>query len=140
MKTLKGLRIGLVKEIFEQPMNDDVRQALEKAISFYKLSGVEFVDVSIPNIAQAIDMYYILSSAEAVSLASATSLDSLAVGFSAGLGSAPVWLLPLAVTLVSFAAVLCGTAAGKKAAAKSRINLSWISGAVLVIIAVTKLF
>lgn len=82
----------------------------------------------------------ILSSAEAVSLAAATSLDSLAVGFSAGLGSAPVWLLPLAVTLVSFAAVLCGTAAGKKAAAKSRINLSWISGAVLVIIAVTKLF
>lgn len=67
LKTLKGLRIGLVKEIFEQPMNDDVRQALEKAISFYKLSGVEFVDVSIPNIAQAIDMYYILSSAEAAS-------------------------------------------------------------------------
>lgn len=67
LKSLKGMRIGLVKEIFEQPMNDDVRQALEKAISFYKLSGVEFVDVSIPNIAQAIDMYYILSSAEAAS-------------------------------------------------------------------------
>lgn len=81
----------------------------------------------------------VLSVAEAVSLAAATSLDSLAVGFSAGLTCASPWLLLLCVVTTGFAAVAGGTALGKKLASKTKVNLSWISGLVLIIIAVSKL-
>ena len=133
------LAIGLFK-LFEEVLRALLARTTRKELSLNLLGFRLILKVFQDETEADKNKDKILSSAEAVSLAAATSLDSLAVGFSAGLGSAPVWLLPLAVTLVSFAAVLCGTAAGKKAAAKSRINLSWISGAVLVIIAVTKLF
>lgn len=66
-KPINGLKIGIAKEYFSLPMQPDVKQAIDKAIEFYKNNGAQIVDVSIPNIGQALAVYYILSSAEAAS-------------------------------------------------------------------------
>ena len=81
----------------------------------------------------------ILSSAEAVSLAFALSMDGLAVGFSAGLTGANPVLLILFSLIIGFSAVISGHKIGGKLASKLKINLSWLSGLILVAIAISKL-
>ena len=64
---VKGLKIGIAKEIFELMMRSDVKENIDNAIKFYKDHGAEIVDVSLPSISKALSVYYILSSAEAAS-------------------------------------------------------------------------
>ena len=80
-----------------------------------------------------------LSSAEAASLAVAMSLDGLAVGFGAGVGNASPALALLFSLLLTAAAVQGGSALGNRAAARLKHDLSWIGGALLLILAVMKL-
>lgn len=82
----------------------------------------------------------VLSAAEAATLAAALSIDGLAVGFSAGLAQVNALFLILFSFLTGFAAVISGRKAGEKIASKIKINLSWLSGLILVAIAVLKLF
>lgn len=80
-----------------------------------------------------------ISPGEAASLAVALSLDGMAAGFGAALGNVNIW----AVLLCSFAtnalAVLLGCRLGNRLAQKLRFNLSWISGAILLLLAFGKL-
>ena len=64
---VKGLKIGIAKEFFNDKLNSEVRSKLDDAIAFYKSMGAEVVDISLPNIDKALAVYYILSSAEAAS-------------------------------------------------------------------------
>ncbi len=65
--SVKGIRIGVAKEYFELPMDNETRQSVEKAIQFYKQNGCKIVNISLPNIKYALPVYYVLSSAEAAS-------------------------------------------------------------------------
>jgi len=65
--SVKGLKIGIAKEFFELPMNTDVEKATKKAIDFFVANGAELVNIEIPNIKDALAVYYVLASAEATS-------------------------------------------------------------------------
>ena len=80
-----------------------------------------------------------LSSAEAASLAVAMSLDGLAVGFGAGMGNASPVLVLLFSLLLTAAAVMGGSALGNRVAARLRHDLSWVGGALLLLLAAIKL-
>lgn len=81
-----------------------------------------------------------ISPMEAAALSVSLSLDGMAIGFGAALGSVNV----LGVFLISFVtnvlAVILGCYIGNKLASKISFNLSWLSGAVLIILAAVKLF
>lgn len=64
---IKGLKIGVAKEFFALGMNEEVKNAVENAIEFYKENGAEIVEVELKNIDLALAVYYVLSSAEASS-------------------------------------------------------------------------
>jgi len=63
--SIKGLRIGLPKEYFEEGLNNDVAKVIETAIEEYKKLGAEVVEISLPNTKLAIPAYYVIAPAEA---------------------------------------------------------------------------
>ena len=64
---LKGLKIGIIKELADVEISDDMKSISAKQIQNLKDSGAEIVEVSIPNIADALAAYYIIAPAEASS-------------------------------------------------------------------------
>lgn len=83
--------------------------------------------------------FKVLGIKEAVSLSIALSLDGLAVGFGAALANANATQI-VAFSLISdMLAVMLGCFIGRKLAEKISINLSWLSGIMLTILAVMKL-
>jgi len=64
---LKGLRIGLPKEYFEQGLSSEVTKVVEAAIAEYKKLGASVVDVSLANSNLAVPCYYVLAPSEASS-------------------------------------------------------------------------
>lgn len=65
--SIKGMRIGVAKELLDMPMDEDVKNAIDSTIQFYKENGAEIVDISLPSIDKTLAVYYIISSAEAAS-------------------------------------------------------------------------
>lgn len=59
--------LGIPKEYFGEGLNSEVREAVQKAIDFYKSKGCKLVDISLPNTELAIPVYYIIAPAEASS-------------------------------------------------------------------------
>ncbi len=66
-KPLAGLRIGLPREFFAAGASAAVIQAVERAVADYRKLGCEIVDVSLPNMALSVPVYYVLAPAEASS-------------------------------------------------------------------------
>ncbi len=64
---LAGLRIGLPKEFFAEGVSADVIGAVERAVAEYRKLGCEMVEVSLPNMALSVPVYYVLAPAEASS-------------------------------------------------------------------------
>ena len=79
-----------------------------------------------------------LSAAEAAVLAAALSLDGLAVGFGAAMGSLNVAIVFAMSLVTDLPAILLGSRLGNKLARK-RLNLNWIGGVVLIALAFTRL-
>ena len=63
----KKLRVGVIKEFNDVKISDDMKQLFEKRITDLKSMGAEIVEVSIPNILDALAAYYIIAPAEASS-------------------------------------------------------------------------
>ncbi len=61
---LKGLKIGLPKEYFDEGLNADVAKVVEAAIAEYKKMGAEIVDISLPNSHLSVPAYYVIAPAE----------------------------------------------------------------------------
>lgn len=80
-----------------------------------------------------------LSPFEASSLAVALSLDGLAVGIGAGLASVNFIEIIIISLIFGIIAVLSGCYIGYKIAEKTSLNLSWISGVLLIILAIIKI-
>ena len=66
-REVKGMKIGLPKEYFNEALNPEIRSVLEKRIAQLKDHGAEFIDVSLPHSEYTIATYYILATAEASS-------------------------------------------------------------------------
>ncbi len=66
-KPLKGMKIGLIKELDNDGINPEVRKALKNVIKVLNDQGAQIDEVSIPQIQQALPVYYIIATAEASS-------------------------------------------------------------------------
>ena len=66
-QSVKGLRIGVPKEFFEEGLDSQVQQVIEDALNTYKKMGAELIDISLPNTHLAIPVYYVIAPAEASS-------------------------------------------------------------------------
>lgn len=60
-------RIGVPKEYFGEGIDPEVRAAIDRAIAFYRQSGCEVVEISLPHTEFAVATYYIIATAEASS-------------------------------------------------------------------------
>jgi aspartyl-tRNA(Asn)/glutamyl-tRNA(Gln) amidotransferase subunit A len=78
---IKGLRIGIPREYFVEGMQDEVRVALESAVSKLEELGAEIDwEVSLPHTKYALAVYYILAPSEAS--ANLARYDGVKYGFS----------------------------------------------------------
>lgn len=64
---VKGLRIGLPKEYFDEGLDPAVREQVEKAIKTLEGLGAVFGEVSLPHSKYAVATYYLIAPAEASS-------------------------------------------------------------------------
>ena len=77
---LKGKKIGLVKEYFDDSLNKDIKDSIDELIIKLKSAGVEIVDISLPILPSALAVYYILCPAEVSS--NLSRYDGQRFGFS----------------------------------------------------------
>lgn len=64
---LKGVRIGLPKEYFSEKLDPDVSRVTQQAIDLLKQRGAEFIEVSLPLVKYAVQIYYLIATSEASS-------------------------------------------------------------------------
>lgn len=64
---LKGLRIGVPREFFNEGLSADVGAAIEAALQVFQSLGAIRVDVSLPHTRLSIPAYYVIAPAEASS-------------------------------------------------------------------------
>jgi aspartyl-tRNA(Asn)/glutamyl-tRNA(Gln) amidotransferase subunit A len=61
---IKGLRIGVPREYFGEGLHADVEKAVREALAEYTRLGAKLVDISLPNSALGIPVYYVIAPAE----------------------------------------------------------------------------
>ena len=81
-----------------------------------------------------------LSSKEALYLAIALSLDSIAVGFGSGIVDINYLQVMIFSLIFGIIAIWTGLLVGRKLAVNTKIDLSWLSGVILIILAIAKVF
>lgn len=97
------------------------------------------IDIYIDETKADIDESKKLNSKEALYLAIALSLDSLAIGFGSGLGNGNILYLVPASFVMNLLALWSGLIVGKFAMEKSQLDLSWLTGVLLILLAVLRL-
>ena len=66
-KDIKGLKVGVIKELMTDGVNDEVKTSIENAIKTYEKLGAEIKEISLPLLKHSIGVYYIVATAEASS-------------------------------------------------------------------------
>jgi len=61
---LKGLKIGLLKEFFEQGLSPENAKPVRDALAVYEQLGAQLVEVSLPNLPLSVPTYYVVAPAE----------------------------------------------------------------------------
>lgn len=133
--------IGLMK-LFDSLIKKRIKsnKPIDRDIKFKFLSLTFIVKVFAEPEKADFDESKTLSIKEAVPLAIALSIDSLAAGFGAGIVSANVWFIIGFSLITDLFAIYGGSAIGRKIAKVSSVNLSWLSGVILIALAVSKIF
>lgn len=62
--SIKGLKIGLPKEYFQEGLHPDVGKAIEVAIHEYQKMGAQFQEISLPYSSLSVPAYYVIAPAE----------------------------------------------------------------------------
>ncbi len=63
-QSLKGLKIGLPKEFFDQGLTAENAKPIRDALAVYEKLGAQLIEVSLPNIALSVPTYYVVAPAE----------------------------------------------------------------------------
>lgn len=61
---VKGLKIGVPKEYFIEGLDPRIKNLTEDALKIYEDQGAEIIEVSLPHTKYAIEVYYIIQTAE----------------------------------------------------------------------------
>jgi aspartyl-tRNA(Asn)/glutamyl-tRNA(Gln) amidotransferase subunit A len=64
---IKGMKIGLPKEYFDDALDPEIGKIMQRSIDDLKKAGAEFIDISLPNTELAVSAYYVVAPAEASS-------------------------------------------------------------------------
>ncbi|MCD8025299.1 MAG: Asp-tRNA(Asn)/Glu-tRNA(Gln) amidotransferase subunit GatA [Candidatus Gastranaerophilales bacterium] len=64
---VKGLKIGVIKELLTDDVDEDVKNAIISAVKIYEKSGCTIKEISLPLLKHSIGIYYIVATAEASS-------------------------------------------------------------------------
>jgi aspartyl-tRNA(Asn)/glutamyl-tRNA(Gln) amidotransferase subunit A len=64
---IKGLRIGICKQHFEEGLNEEVKACVEDAIKVLESLGAETVEIDLPHTKHAVATYYVVAPCEASS-------------------------------------------------------------------------
>ena len=132
------LSLGIFK-IFDSTIKKVIRNRKGIATEVkFSLFNVEFLLKIYANPAEAdVDDSKVLSPREAAPLAVALGIDGLSVGFGVGVAAGVAGtLLLVGLSLISgIFAVMLGCLLGNKIAKRTSLDLSWLSGAILIIIA-----
>lgn len=62
--SIKGLKIGLPKEYFNDGLDKNVAQVIETAIKEYEKLGAQIINISLPNSGLSVPAYYVIAPAE----------------------------------------------------------------------------
>lgn len=131
--------LGIVK-LFDSSLKALIRKngqtTPQLSFSFLKFRFILTVYAD-PNKADT-DASSSLSPREAVSLGTALSLDSAAVGFGAGILPLHAGWTALFSLTVGACAIFSGCFLGNQVAKRSSLNLSWLSGLLLILLAFLK--
>lgn len=63
-KGVKGLKIGVPKEYFAEGLDPRIKEMTEKTLKWYEDQGAELIEISLPHTKYAIEVYYIIQTAE----------------------------------------------------------------------------
>jgi aspartyl-tRNA(Asn)/glutamyl-tRNA(Gln) amidotransferase subunit A len=80
--SIKGLRIGVPKEFFGSGLSADVEAAVRESLAQYQRLGAQLVEISLPNAALGIPVYYVVAPAECSS--NLSRFDGVRYGHRAG--------------------------------------------------------
>ena len=146
---LCGTAIG---KVIPHAITVAVCAAILMLLGFFKIFGEliksriknknRFLKVCADPTAADFDDNKILTFKETIAIAIALSLDGLAVGAGAGLTNQSIlnYLIIIGFSLVTDVVYLIfGVFVGRRLAQKSKVNLSWLSGLVLIGVAIMKL-
>lgn len=76
---LKGKKIGIIKEMFSDGLNKEVRELIEARIEFAKEQGAEIVEIELPHLKYSMSVYYLMVPSEVSS--NMARLDGMRFGF-----------------------------------------------------------
>lgn len=129
MRLFEGLLKNYLNKKALSPSN------IEVTLFNFKLVLNVYADVTLADL----DHSKTLSAKESLYLGVALSLDSLVVGLGAALG--PISFIQLFIFSIIFNifSILFGCFLGSKCAEKTRVDLPWLSGAILILLALIKI-
>ena len=85
-KSIKGLRIGIIKECFEhQGLNKEVKESVLSGVDRFKTLGAEIIDIKCPRFNDGIATYYVIAPSEAS--ANLARYDGVKYGYRSSEGS-----------------------------------------------------
>ena len=125
---------GVIKSMIRK--NEDLNKEIKFSVFSLKFIICLYAD---PERADA-DNSKVLSPIEAVTLAFATSMDGLALGLGAAFGNINGIMVSVWSLVTAMAAIILGCYLGKKVVDRFSFDLSWLGGAVLIVLAISKLF
>lgn len=133
--------IGIYR-LFESILKTYIKKNSKKSSPLtFKIFDLKFVlQVYADETKADFDKSKTLSSKEAFYLAIALSLDSLAVGFSSSLISVNYIQSIGFALIIGFISIISGSFIGLKFVENSKIDLSWISGILIILLAFIRVF
>jgi len=85
-KSIKGLKIGIIKECFEhQGLNSEVKESVLSGVERFKTLGAEIIEVECPRFNDGIATYYVIAPSEAS--ANLARYDGVKYGYRSNEGS-----------------------------------------------------
>ncbi|HEX7115889.1 MAG TPA: Asp-tRNA(Asn)/Glu-tRNA(Gln) amidotransferase subunit GatA [Steroidobacter sp.] len=63
-RPLSGLKIGLLKEFFDEGLDAETGRLVREALALYEKKGAKLIEVSLPNLPLSVPTYYVVAPAE----------------------------------------------------------------------------
>lgn len=126
--------------LFESFIKNYLKKKKNKNKLKLKLFNISFIiEIYIDETKADIDNSKTLNSKEALYLALALSLDSVAIGFGSGLININFIYIIFLSLIMDLIAIWSGLLLGRIFVEKSKLDLSWLAGVILIVLAILKL-